>query len=48
MGLELVMTLWVLLAQTTTLQCREAACRPAPGAEQSRSHSEHVSDAGRL
>ena len=32
MGLALVMTLWVLLAQTTTLQCREAACRPAPGA----------------
>jgi hypothetical protein len=32
MGLEVVMALWVLLAQTTTLQCRETACRPAPGA----------------
>jgi hypothetical protein len=32
MGLALVMTLWVLLAQTTTRQCREAACRPASGA----------------
>jgi hypothetical protein len=32
MGLGCVLALWVLVAQTTSLQCREAACRPAPGA----------------
>jgi hypothetical protein len=32
MGLGWVMAMWVLVAQTTSLQCREAACRPAPGA----------------
>ena len=32
MGLGCVLALWILVAQTTSLQCREAACRPAPGA----------------
>jgi hypothetical protein len=32
MALGCILALWVLVAQTTSLHCREAACRPAPGA----------------
>jgi len=32
MGLGVVMAVWVLIAQTTSLHCRETVCRPAPGA----------------
>ena len=32
MGGIVGLAVWLLVAQTTGLQCREAACRPAPGA----------------
>jgi hypothetical protein len=32
MGLGFVLAMWVLVAQTTSLQCRETVCQPAPGA----------------
>jgi hypothetical protein len=32
MELGFVLALWVLVAQTTSLQCRETVCQPASGA----------------